>query len=134
MANKKSRVEPEAELKSVRRERTISEVGRTLRHLANVGFGAWVLNGLFDAIEAYAGEVTVANVVLRFLGELNWAVNLSWTLTLSVSVLWWRERKTRKDKVENLTERTQQLEKRLDDKRTSSKLTPRGETPRQGGR
>ena len=76
----------------------------------------------------YAGKETSADIAMSLFGNLE----VSLTLTLFVGAggffygLW--QRKLRKDTIERLQGRNQELESMIDSKRSSSNLTARGET------
>lgn len=86
---------------------------------------------LSEAVRGFAGQVTVANVTIKFL--IN--VIVKWALTFTVSglslALYFRERGQHEKTRERLTKRITELETRIDRGRTSSHLTPKGRTRRE---
>ena len=80
------------------------------------------------SLQAFAGKISIAKLILSVAAKLNVIVAASLTLSGVTTGLWaneWRlHRKTRK----RLAQRTVALEKRLDGKRESSLLTPEGTT------
>jgi hypothetical protein len=78
--------------------------------------------------KAYVGTVTITNVNIRILVS----VALRWAVTMTVSGLslglYFRERRQHERTRERLTKRITELEKIIDERRSSSKLTPRGRT------
>lgn len=100
---------------------------------------AWVLIALFAwlIVHDLAGHITVANIKLlaraSFAGDdatcPGWYLILA-SVMLGLGGIWFgrRERKLRKDTVEKLHQYQKLWEERIDPKRTSSLLTPRGDT------
>lgn len=82
----------------------------------------------FLAIESLSGQTTLADVTIALLGNVNVSIALAWTVALSGTAYGWHQRNLRKDTIERLHARIHQLENRLDDRRSSSQLTTRGET------
>lgn len=70
----------------------------------------------------------MADIGVRFLG--NFAVNtaLAWVLAGGGIAYGIGQRRLRRNTVERMSQRTAELEERIDRKRTSSRLTKRGET------
>lgn len=81
------------------------------------------------SIEALAGQQTMANVGINVLGEMKVNQALAWVLAVCGGGYGAQQRKLRKDTVERLSERCRSLESKLDPKRTSSELSPRGDHP-----
>ena len=61
-------------------------------------------------------------------GTVEVSVALSWTVALIGTAYGIQQRKLRRDTVERLQTRNIELEKKIDQKRSSSKLTARGDT------
>jgi hypothetical protein len=80
------------------------------------------------SIRALAGQHTVADIGIRVLGNLQVSEAVAWIFGGSGIVYGWRQRKLRRDKVERLQGRVRALETERDPNRSSSGLTPRGET------
>jgi hypothetical protein len=101
------------------------------RHGATIvmwlGIG-WCAHEFAQAFIAYAGKNSLADLTLRVLANVSVVWELSFTLSgISVS-LYIRERKLHRDTRERLTARITELELKIDPTRTSSHLTPRGQT------
>jgi hypothetical protein len=106
----------------------VEEIGKTVRW-AIVGISAFgVAYLLGHAIEALAGKQTDANILVKMLGVFEVSMALSW-MAGGAGVIYGRSQaKQKKTTVERLHKRIAELESVMDPGRTSSKLTPRGET------
>ncbi len=133
MARQKSRAELQAELRAVRQYRTVDVIGSVLRDV--IRWGAVCLCGywMYRSVAVLAGRVTLADIGIRVLGSLRVSEALAWILGVGGVGYGARQRRLRRDTVERLSSRIQILERAIDPKRTSSKLTPRGETPPEDG-
>jgi hypothetical protein len=82
----------------------------------------------FGAITSLAGQYTFADIGIRFLGKLSITQSIQYTLIGGLS--WWgiKERRLRRATIARLAPRIEELEKIIDAKRTSSKLTLIGTT------
>jgi hypothetical protein len=83
---------------------------------------------MYRTASVLAGRTTVADIGLKMLGSLSITSAVGYALGTAGTIYGLRERKLRRDKTEYLQDRVQKYEKRLDPKRTSSRLTPRGTT------
>jgi hypothetical protein len=92
---------------------------------------AWCVHESSVALIAFAGKSSFADLTLRLLAKMSVVLGLSVTLSGISVTLYLRERKLHRDTRERLTARITALELRIDPKRTSSQLTPRGETRRE---
>lgn len=124
----KSKAELLAENKLLRRGNTAFAVSSILNTL--IRYGSYVLIAMFTylSIASLAGQETKASVVINFLGSLTVSQWAAWAIAGGSTVIAVRERKLRKDNTATLTQRTEKLEKARDPKRSSSKLTRRGDT------
>lgn len=80
------------------------------------------------SIVVLAGEHTFADIGVNVLADVRISQALAWLLAGSGVTYGLSERKLRKDTVERIQGRNQALELRLNPIRTSSQLTPRGDT------
>ncbi len=76
-----------------------------------------------------AGETTAADFGLQVLADLNVSTAAAWLVAACGFGYGTWERRVRKTTVERLSSRLQNLERQRDPKRTSSGLTPRGDSP-----
>lgn len=81
------------------------------------------------SVDALAGDRTVADIGIRVLGDLRISTIVSVTVGIGGAVYGWLQRRLRKSTVERLASRNQDLERGLDPERSTSGLTPRGDTP-----
>lgn len=77
-------------------------------------------------VDSLAGKVTIADIGLRII--MNIRLYLSWAFGAGGIIWGYRERKLHHDGIAAQQERILALEKRIDPKRTSSRLTERGTT------
>ncbi len=125
---KRSKPELEAENRLLRKwrstEGTVSVVNTVLK------FGAFVLIARYGylAIDALAGQKTVADIGLNLLSDIKISTAAAWTLAGGGILYGRRQRKLKKDTIERLSSRIKDLERRIDPGRTSSQLTERGDT------
>lgn len=88
----------------------------------------WLGHEAARAFIAFAGKTSYASLTGSLIANLSVVWELSLTLSGISVTLYLRERKLHRDTRERLTARNTQLELRLDPNRSSSHLTPRGET------
>lgn len=125
---KKTRAQLETEirlLKSAKRSEGFVALGREMIRWGGLCFIAWCAS---SAIAELSGKETSASVYIDFLGTVNVSLALSWTVAIIGTAYGIQQRKLRRDTVERIQQRNIQLEKLIDPDRSSSKLTPRGET------
>jgi hypothetical protein len=83
---------------------------------------------LYKSIEAAAGTTTLADLSLKFLSNVKINIAVSWSVGITgVGYGVW-QRRVRRTTVERLAARVKELEEKIDPRRSSSSLTPRGET------
>jgi hypothetical protein len=96
---------------------------------------AWKWGGLAviaylgrDSIVSLAGQYTFADIGISFLGKLSVTQSIQYTLIGGLSLWGLKERRLRRATIARLAPRIEELEKIIDAKRTSSKLTLIGTT------
>lgn len=124
----KTRAQLETELKmlrSVKRSEGILSLGNNL-----IRWGALVLitRYAYLSIEAMAGKETFAGFFVNFLGNFDVSMALSWVVGGTGFLYGARQRSLRRDAIERLQGRITHLEKQIDPRRSSSNLTPRGDS------
>jgi hypothetical protein len=77
---------------------------------------------------AFAGRTSIANLALAVAAKVQATIMLSLAATGTTTFLWLNEARRHKNTRQRLTQRTEELEKRLDLNRESSQLTRRGTT------
>ena len=128
LAKPKTRIQIEAELRALRGSRAAE--GWVLIVTSAIRWGAIVLLARYGylSIEALAGQTTMADIGVGFFGKIEVSIAVSWALAAGGVVYGLKQRKLRRDTVEKLHVRIKSLEISLDRKRSSSELTPRGDT------
>ena len=88
----------------------------------------WSIHEIAGVFIAYAGKASIADLSLKVLAN----VSVVWTLSLTLSgvsiTLYVRERRLHRKTRERLTARVTELELKIDPHRSSSLLTPQGQT------
>jgi hypothetical protein len=83
---------------------------------------------VYRSIQSLAGRMTLADIGIRFLADTKISEAFAYLFGATGIALGLRRERLHKDNVQRLTSRIKELEVRLDPKRSSSRLTPRGET------
>ncbi len=128
MANEKTKKDLEIELKILKAQR----FSESLAYILNNAFKWISLTSIpfftYLSIKELAGNTTFANIAVNFLA--NWSVSITFSVATGVAgvVYGARQRKLRKDSVERLQDRIKYLEEFIDKNRSSSNLTPQGNT------
>jgi hypothetical protein len=92
------------------------------------GFFAYLAYEARLAIVAFAGKATLAGLIVSLGANATIAIGASWAVSIGVGIWVFLERRLRKGTVERLTLRIKELELSIDRRRSSSQLTPRGDT------
>jgi hypothetical protein len=124
----KTRAELETELrllKSAKRSDAIVLLGRDF---IKYGGYVWMAYYAYLSIDALAGNVTFASIVIDVLGSTGISVALGWLFGVVGITYGLFQRKLRKDVVERLAGRIKKYEMEKDKRRSSSRLTERGDT------
>lgn len=124
----KSKAQLEAELKMLRASKTAEgwiTIGQSAIRWTAIVF---IVRYAYLAIEILSGKSTTADIGINFLANINISVALAWCAALGGIAYGKHQSKLRKDTVERLQDRIQELESDYDQSRSSSNLTPRGET------
>ncbi len=128
MAPAKSRAELEQEIRRVRTSRFIFSI-TTITTTAIRWCGLVAIAYLTrDTIINLAGKTTLARFGIMFFGELKTGEAISYALSILLLVWGIKERKLRHDAIAHMAPRAQRGEQVLDPRRSSSDLTPTGET------
>jgi hypothetical protein len=83
---------------------------------------------IVEAITVLAGHQTDVSFVLKILLNLQADRWMAYMAAASLGAFGWNERRLRRRDIERLTRHTEDLENRIDPKRTSSRLLPDGTT------
>lgn len=128
MAEKKSKAQLEAELKVLKKAKASEGIVQVLLSLIRWGAIVLIVRYGFLGIETLSGKSTFADIGVNFLTDIKISVAIAWAAGLGGIGYGYSQRKLRKDTIERLVSRIQELESDADDERTSSKLTTRGDT------
>jgi hypothetical protein len=135
---RKSQEALELENQFLRRTGVGANTTKVLTTLIKYGaYSTWVFVA-GAAVHDLAGKVTLADFRAVLITEGGKTIWLPWLIAGGAIVIaaigvgyGWLQRNLWGQKVEYLTERNRDLEKRLDPNRSSSRLTPQGNTPKE---
>jgi hypothetical protein len=123
---KRSAATPPIAAPQLRSIRMTDGIFLVIATLIKYGFLLWIAKYGYMSIVALAGQKTIVGVGL--LGNLQVSQALCGVLTVAFGAYGARQRALRRSAVEHLQNRNERLERIIDSKRSSSKLTARGET------
>jgi hypothetical protein len=130
-ARRKSHAELQSEERISRRIASVEAIASIVNNLIRwSGLVAIAYMG-YRTVGTLAGQTTTADIGIRFFTEIRISEFAAWLLGAGGIGYGWRQRKLRRDNIERLERRVRDLEAEIDPKRTSSKLTKRGDTPRE---
>jgi hypothetical protein len=75
-----------------------------------------------------AGKTTLADIGIRFVGDLKLSEAAAYIFGVGGVGYGWKQRNLRRDSLQHLHPRAQKYEESIDPARSSSRLTPRGDT------
>ncbi len=95
-----------------------------------IRYGAIVLSlrYIYLTVEALAGQVTLAQIGISFLGNLTLSQSLAYIFGTGGVIYGYGEHKLRQRTIRRLGPKRKELEVSIDPRRTSSRLTEKGET------
>lgn len=125
---KKTRAQLEVENRYLRRRTGLEAIASVVNHAIRVGGAVAIAYFGYRTVGVLAGETTTANIGIRFLADVRVSDAVAWLFGAGGVMYGLRQRRLRRSTVERLSGRITQLEKGIDSRRTSSHLTPRGET------
>ncbi len=128
MARKRNRAEIEAELRILKKTRFAEGTVQVLLSLIRWGAIIAISRYAYLAIDSLSGKNTLADIGVNFLTDIKVSVAIAWGAGVGGMVYGASQRKLRKDTVERLQGRVQELESEIDPSRSSSNLTRRGDT------
>lgn len=91
-------------------------------------FWAFVTYYIYRSIAVLAGQVTVASVWVSFITKASHGGAARWIFTALLAGWGFIERAFRKQNIRRMSARIKNLESQIDPQRTSSGLTPSGDT------
>ena len=92
---------------------------------------SWIAYCGYLSITALAGKSTSAEFLFDILAMKNISITFAWCIGIAGLLYGYRQRALRKNTIERIQHRNADLEKLIDVRRSSSKLTPRGDTRRE---
>ena len=81
-----------------------------------------------EMVSSLAGRTTLTDIGVGVLVSVQPREWVAYFIAVMALILGWRERRLRMQKVEHFGDRNRHLESQLDPNRSSSHLTPKGET------
>jgi hypothetical protein len=87
---------------------------------ASIPFFGWL------SIRELAGEATFANIDLNFISNITFDRYISWTCTGGFGLAYFRTKRCSRRRIEDLSDKNNELERLLDPGRSSSNLQPDG--------
>lgn len=124
----KSRAELLAENRALRTARRNEGVVSVANNIIRWGGVVLITRYIYMGIAALAGASTFADISVNFLGNLEISAVLAWSGAAGGIIYGMKQRKLKQDTIERTQARIRKLESIIDPKRSSSKLTERGET------
>lgn len=95
-----------------------------------IKYGVWIALFWFtyQCIKTLSGQETIAKFIVDVAADISLSKWVAYIFGAGGAAYGFGERRLRKRKVAQLSERCQDLEKRIDRKRSSSKMPPSGDT------
>ncbi len=128
MAKNRVRSEKEIELRILRITRLVEGVVQISSNLFRWGAIVLIARYGYLSIESLAGQNTLADIGINFLSNIKVSVALAGVAGAGGLIYGERQRKLRKSTTERLQGRIRDLETEIDPDRSTSNLTPHGET------
>ena len=127
-AKKPTRADLEAELRVMRRQRNGGAVGSVANNLIRWAGVVAIAGFAYLSIDSLAGETTSADIGIRIIGNIKLSEVFAFLFGGGGVAYGLRQRTLRKSTIERLQERIKKLEEKKDPERSSSGLTPKGDT------
>lgn len=128
MSRKPTRADLEAQLNQLRKQRNAGAVAAVLINLIRWSAVCVICYFGYLSIKSLAGESTTADIGIKLMGDIRLSEVFAYLFGGGGVAYGYRQKKLRQNTVERLQGRNQTLEEKLDPHRTSSGITPRGET------
>lgn len=120
--------EVKAENKFIRQSRNIHAVVSVGNNLIRYGALVGIFYLIYLSVGELAGKVTLADIGIKVLADVKISEAVAWLFGGSGVLYGWNQRRLRRKTVEHIQTRNIALEQLVDPDRSSSELTPRGET------
>ena len=125
---KKSRATLEAENKLLRKYKISESIANVVNTIIKWAALVWIVKYGYLSIMALAGQITKADFAVNLLSNDAFAKIVAIIFAFGGVGFGLNERRLRKNSVESLSGRVRELEGMVDEHRSSSKLTQRGDT------
>lgn len=128
MARKKTRQELELDLRLTQQSKRLEAlvtIGKEIIRCGTIIAVAWLL---YLSVRTLAGQTTMADIGIRILGDIKINAVLGWVTGGGGISYGIAQKKLRSRTIQRMASRVSYLEKELDKKRTSSRLTTYGDT------
>lgn len=103
-------------------------VGAVIHILVPWGSAVLIAWYFYKSVSSLAGQYTFAQIGVRFLGDLRISEGVAYCFGAGGVVYGFNRHRLHQKNIERTALRISELEKQLDPKRSSSRLTPRGKT------
>lgn len=106
----------------------VEQIGLAVRWLAVCGVVAYVSYNLEKILVALAGKETKADVLVSFLADVEFNVYVAWGLAAGCILYGAAQARLRRKEIEASHDHIVELERQIERRRTSSRLTNHGDT------
>lgn len=127
-AKKPTRADLEAELRVMRRQRNGGAIASVVNNLIRWAGVVAIAGFVYLSIDSLAGETTSADIGVRIIGNIKLSEVFAFLFGGGGVAYGLRQRTLRRSTIERLQARIKKLEEKKDPARTSSGLTPKGDT------
>lgn len=117
-----------AENRYIRQSRITHSITSVVNNFFKYGALLGIAYCMYLSIAVLSGKTTLASIGISFLGNVKISEAVAWLFGVSGVAFGYKQRQLRRTTVEHLQSRNIELEKQIDPNRTSSTLTPRGDT------
>lgn len=130
MAKQKTLAESRAENRLLKRGHWANALAAVLTTAMKYGTLAYGFRQIYLSVAALAGKQTVADLAFKFLASVGISKWLAYALGAGGLTYGWFQQRARRRIVSRLGPRVKDYEAAIDPGRSSSELTPAGDTPR----
>lgn len=124
----KSKAELAVENKFLRKATHSSLAASVLNNAIRWGATCFIVWQMSLALQSFSGQATMADIAVKFLGDFKVSHALAAIFGSGGIAYGYKQNRLRKKTIARLESRIDELEKKLDPKRSSSRLTPTGQT------
>lgn len=128
MAKNKTAAELKAENKLLRKTNVALAIAGVVNNLIRWTALSFMAYCIYLSINSLSGRETAAQILINVLGDLKISESVAYVLGVGGVIYGVNERRLRQKTVKHMQGRNIKLEKKIDQKRSSSNLTEEGET------